>query len=183
MDPASKNDKHSDSDSDEEDMKDNRVLLPPRTTYYYNQMFPNHNDENNFHYDENKLYDDPPNMQELVENVLEIGVSQETAVRALRLANYNFVDACLLIDEDSLGDGSLESSKSNNALKPNSNNQNPSQINRIPKEWLEQLSTREQAELTRLFKKYGIVETIRDVYLATGYDEQIADNILSQYIK
>lgn len=147
-----------------------RVLLPPKTTYTYNNAYSHlHKDK----YDDS-LYDDPNNIDELISQVMAIGVSHDIALKALRLANYNITEASLLIDEDSLDDDL----KTENNSKPKQINK---VINRIPHKWLEKLTINEQAAITRLFKKYGIEQTVYDVFIACEFNEITAEHILSQY--
>ena len=189
----------------------NRILLQPRTTEMYLAslteeqkkemlMTPNFENSSNTEQINNnsniqETYSDPSNIDELVSQMVETGVTKADALRALRKNNYDFVEACLFLeDENDKEANATQSPQGNKSVKQenNVNNALPSEIN-IPNALMEDLLPEQQKVFEKLVKKFTQnnsdplvsaedIQIIHDVYVACEKDEQSCSVILSEYM-
>jgi NACalpha-BTF3-like transcription factor len=168
-----------------------RVLLNPYTTKAYIDSIPKdkladmliqENSQEEIHeeiidFDPSK---DPSNIKNLVRQIMETGATKNSALRALRKTNYNFVDACLLLEKENSGEYQTKVAQASRQPNkpPNSSDDNL----KIPKSLLEGLTPAEQASLEKLVKKYRDVQIVYDVFMVCNKVESSCNSILSEYL-
>ena len=183
----------------------NRSLLQPHTTEMYlaslteeqkKEMLttpPNLSNPqqiNNSPINNQETYSDPSNIDELVSQMVETGVTKYDALRALRKNNYDFVEACLFLEDEN--DKETNTSQSNNKTGKQENNYFNNELV-IPKVLLDDLSQQEQLVFEKLVKKFAQntkdssvcsddIQIIHDVFVACEKDENSCSLILSEYM-
>ena len=175
---------------EEKEQQFTRVLLKPHTTEVYMNTIPKDKlaeikpeNKEEVQNDEIIAFDpkrDPSNVKYLVEQMMETGASKEDALRALRKTNYDFVNACLLL-EDEDGD-ETQTKKAPPSPPPKTAPRAQNTAVHIPKKLLEGLNQDERASLEKLVNKFGEVQIVYDVFIACEKNERSANSVLSEYI-
>ncbi|OHT05087.1 hypothetical protein TRFO_06096 [Tritrichomonas foetus] len=127
------------------------------------------------HHQSQNLIRDPPNFQELVGNLVDLGFQKVVCENSLRAANFDVNAAAALL----LSSTSNEQNGQINQNSPSTSNQQNNIQRRTLQAELERLTPGERAVLKRLQRPGYDPEAILEIFLAADRNEQIAAEWIS----